>query len=197
MLTKARGSCPLQPTPSISKGHLTHCVAQCGRTVILILGKRVIMKRRRGPGGCRHGSGKNGFQEAHQHCRRSSFLSLTAVIHRMQSSEHEAAPPCERWHHLYEPECGCENRFRSGWGFSKITFRPTVKNVIHQENAQNFLDLGGPLAQWVERASHVQRPCPRCSGPGVESWPGALRCMSSPPPPPPPSPPPLCLWCAV
>ena len=30
------------------------------------------------------------------------------------------------------------------------------------------------LAQWVERASHIQRLCPRCSGPGFDSRPGSL-----------------------
>ena len=34
------------------------------------------------------------------------------------------------------------------------------------------------LAQWVERASHVQRLCPRCSRPEFESRPGALCCVS-------------------
>ena len=32
------------------------------------------------------------------------------------------------------------------------------------------------LAQWVEQASHVQRLCPRCGGPGFDSWPGSLCC---------------------
>ena len=36
------------------------------------------------------------------------------------------------------------------------------------------------LAQWVEWASHAQRLCPRCSGPGFEPWPGALCCVSLP-----------------
>ena len=40
--------------------------------------------------------------------------------------------------------------------------------------------LGRHLAQWVERVSHVQGPCPRCSGPRLESQPGALCCMSLP-----------------
>ena len=110
---------------------------------------------------------KNGIQEAHQHCRRSSFLSLSAVTHRMQSSEHEAAPLYEWRHHLYEPECGCEKRFRSGWGFSNTAFRAAVikkkkknmfLNIILRENAQNFLDLGRPSAQLAGRASHVQQP---------------------------------------
>ena len=39
---------------------------------------------------------------------------------------------------------------------------------------------GRRLALVVERASHVQRRCPCCSGPGLESLPGILCCVSLP-----------------
>lgn len=83
-----KGKCllPSLANTHIYKGCLTHGVAQCGRTVIPILVKRVVMKRRKGLGGCHLNNG-NGVQEVHQHCRRSSFLSLTVVIRRMQSSK--------------------------------------------------------------------------------------------------------------
>ena len=44
-----------------------------------------------------------------------------------------------------------------------------------------ILHSGRRLAQLVERASHVQRLCPRCSGPRFESQPEALCCVSLPP----------------
>ena len=37
-----------------------------------------------------------------------------------------------------------------------------------------------PFAQLVERASHVQRPCPYLSVPGFQSRPGSLCCVSLP-----------------
>ena len=39
---------------------------------------------------------------------------------------------------------------------------------------------GHHLPQWAGQAFHVQRLCPRCSGPGFESRPGALCCVSLP-----------------
>ena len=37
--------------------------------------------------------------------------------------------------------------------------------------------LGCRLPQWVARASHVQRLCPRCSGSGFDSRQGSLCCV--------------------
>lgn len=75
---KANGSCPLQPTP-ISKGCLTHFVVQCGRTVIPIPVKRVVVKRRKGWVGV----------ILTIQFRRSSFWLLSGVIHRMQNNRYQ------------------------------------------------------------------------------------------------------------
>ena len=48
-------------------------------------------------------------------------------------------------------------------------------------SVQNRLSVGRCLAELVERASHVQRLCPRCGSPGFESQPGCtLLCVSPP-----------------
>ena len=50
----------------------------------------------------------------------------------------------------------------------------------HEENGclVKMTFTGRHLPHWVEQAAHVQRVCPRCSGPGLESRPGALCCVS-------------------
>ena len=59
---------------------------------------------------------------------------------------------------------------------------PTVKNAEDTSISGRIVNhgKGRRLGHWVERASHVQRLCPRGSGPGFQSWPGALCCVSLP-----------------
>ena len=53
-----------------------------------------------------------------------------------------------------------------------------VRTVVNWKSRRLKKNMGRHLAQLVEWASQVQMLCPRCSGPGFESRPGALCCVS-------------------
>ena len=58
------------------------------------------------------------------------------------------------------------------WSFGWISWLLSAVLVLWLNKHTQHEGLGGRLAQLVERASHVQRLCPHCRGPGLESRPG-------------------------
>lgn len=64
---------------------------------------------------------------------------------------------------------------------NKTSERPLILLVSHKQAGVCKNDMLGVAFRSVGRAaSHIQRLCPRCSGPGFESWTGALCCMYVP-----------------